>query len=68
MKAVRTCLGLDCGKSFASGHSANRICNSCKTKKNRKRFKPELKSNAEISADRQKAALAAHFYRNVVAG
>jgi len=68
MKAVRTCLGLDCGKSFASDHSANRICSSCKTKKNRQSFKPIMKSQAEISADRQKVALAAHFYRNVVAG
>ena len=72
MKAVRTCLGLNCGKSFASEHSANRICNDCKNARKKSRsngMKIMGKiSPLESSQDYQRNALALHYWRNVVAG
>ena len=72
MKAVRTCLGLNCGKSFASDHSANRICNDCKNARKKSRSNG-MKIMGKISPlesgqDYQRNALALHYQRNVVAG
>jgi predicted nucleic acid-binding protein len=72
IKAVRTCLGLNCGKSFASEHSANRICNDCKNARKKSRSNG-MKIMGKISPlesgqDYQRNALALHYQRNVVAG
>jgi len=73
MKAIRTCLGLNCGKSFASDHSANRICNDCKNARKKSKTSNGMKIMGKISPlesgqDYQRNALALHYQRNVVAG
>ena len=73
IKAVRTCLGLNCGKSFASDHSANRICNDCKNarKKSKNSNGMRIMENMlslESCQDYQRNALELHYWRNVVAG
>jgi hypothetical protein len=72
MKAVRTCLGLNCGKSFASESSGNRICNACqnarkKSRSNGMKIMGKI-SPLESGQDYQRNALALHYQRNVVAG
>jgi len=73
MKAVRTCLGLNCGKSFASDHSANRICNDCKNARKKSKTSNGMKIMGKISPlescqDYQRKALELHYWRNVVSG
>ena len=46
VKAMRMCLGPDCGKQFKSEWKGNRLCVSCTTKvRNKSAFEPDFGSS-----------------------
>ena len=67
MNAIRVCLG--CDQGFASESNGNRFCKPCFKKKNRRTVKITGKiCPLESGQDFQRAALQAHYQRNVIAG
>jgi hypothetical protein len=67
MEAIRVCLG--CDQGFNSQSNGNRFCKPCACKKNRRTVKITGKiSPLESGQDFQRAALLAHYQRNVIAG
>ena len=67
MEAIRVCLG--CDEGFSSRSNGNRFCDPCFKKKNRRSIKITGKiCPLESGQDFQRAALQAHYQRNVIAG